>query len=213
MRIIVRMRKPLTSKQKSVLSTIVDLTHKNGTPPKLEELRAVLGLSGLSSVQRHTDALKEKGYLDNTRGLSIPDATENIQIPLVGNAPCGQPLLAVENIEAYVSYPRSKISGNHKDYFFLRGIGDSMNASNINGKSIDNGDYVLVKKQSLADPGNKIVALLGDNATIKKYIPEQNVIKLMPESTNPANKPILSFEDIIIQGVVVDVVKKGGQNG
>jgi len=207
------MRKPLTSKQKSVLSTIVDLTHKNGAPPKLEELRAVLGLSGLSSVQRHTDALKEKGYLDNTRGLSIPDAAKNIQIPLVGNAPCGQPLLAVENIEAYVSYPRSKIRGNHKDYFFLRGIGDSMNASNINGKSIDNGDYVLVKKQSLANPGNKIVALLGDNATIKKYIPEQNVIKLIPESTNPANKPILSFEDIIIQGVVVDVVKKGDQNG
>lgn len=205
------MRKPLTSKQKLALSTIRDLTYKKGTPPKLEELRVALDLSSISSVQRHTNALKEKGYLDNARGLLMPDFSEKVQIPLVGNVACGLPLLATENIEAYISYESSKIRGTSQDYFFLRAVGDSMNKTNISGKTIDDGDYVLIKKQTSANAGNRIVAMIGDEATIKKMVHGEGCVRLEPESTNPNNKPILLFDDFLIQGIVTDVIKKGGE--
>lgn len=193
--------------QKKVLSAISDLTHKKGTPPSMEELRVVLGLGSISSVQRHTDALKEKGYLENTRGLSFPESTEKVRIPLVGNVACGVPLLATENIEAYISYDASQIRGSSDNYFFLRAVGDSMNKANVSGKSIDDGDFVLIRKQQTADPGSRVVALIGDEATIKKLVPEDGYISLQPESNNPRNKPIILLEDFSIQGVVEDVIK------
>lgn len=210
LRKMIRMRKSLTSKQKTVLSTINDLTHKKGTPPRLEDLRIALKYPRISSVQRHTDALKEKGYLDKTRGLSLPIASEKTQIPLVGNVACGMPLLATENIEAYITYDASRIRGSSDNYFFLRAVGDSMNAANISGKSIDDGDFVLIRKQQTANPGSRVVALIGDEATIKKMVPEDGHVRLQPESTNPKNKPLILFEDFSIQGVVEDVIKKGG---
>ena len=204
------MRKTLTSKQKIVLSSIKDQANKNGTTPTLEELRVTLGLASISSVQRHTDALKEKGYLENTRGLALPDSSDKVQIPLVGNVACGVPFLATENVEACIQFDASKISGTPDNYFFLRAIGDSMNNARVSGKTIDDGDFVLIKKQQTADPGSRVVALIGDEATIKKIIPEDGYVRLQPESTNPKNKPILLFEDFSIQGVVEDVIKKGG---
>jgi len=204
------MNKSLTAKQKLVLATIQDLKSKLGNFPTLEEIRKALDYAGTSSVQRHTDVLKEKGYLGNTRGLSILAYTEQVQIPLVGNVACGAPLLATENIEAYISYDASKVQGKAQDYFFLRAVGDSMNKANVSGKTIDNGDFVLVKKQSSADPGSRVVALIGDEATIKKIVPAGGAIRLEPESTNPSNKPIYMFDDFSIQGIVTDVIKKGG---
>lgn len=205
------MNNTLTSMQKKVLSAIIDLTHKKGTPPSMEELRVALNLGSISSVQRHTDALKEKGYLENTRGLSFPESTEKVRIPLVGNVACGVPLLATENIEAYISYDSSQIRGSSDNYFFLRAVGDSMNDANISGKSIDDGDFVLVKKQQTANPGSRVVALIGEEATIKKFVPEDGHVRLQPESTNPRNKPLILFDDFSIQGIVEDVIKKGGQ--
>lgn len=205
------MAQSLTSKQKEMLSKIADLTHKKGTPPTLEEVRASFDYRQVSSVQRHTDALKEKGYLGKTRGLSLLTSSEKVQIPLVGNVACGAPLLASENIEAYISYEASKIRGKAQDHFFLRAVGDSMNNTRITGKTIDDGDFVLIKKQSNATNGNRIVALIGDEATIKKMVKGDGYIRLEPESTNPENKPIILFDDFSIQGVVVDVVKKGGR--
>lgn len=206
------MSKQLTSKQKNVLSTIKDLTHKKGTNPTLEDLRVSLGLSQLSSVQRHTDALKDKGYLINTRKIAFPTVNSKIQIPLVGNVACGVPLLASENIEAYISFDKTTLRSAPEDYFFLRAVGDSMNKAKISGKTIDDGDFVLIKKQSTANPGDRIVALIDDEATIKRMVPADGGIRLEPESTNPSNKPIYLFEDFIIQGVVTDVIKRGGDN-
>jgi repressor LexA len=85
-----------------------------------------------------------------------------------------------------------------------------MNNARVSGKTIDDGDFVLIKKQQTANPGSRIVALIGDEATIKKMIPEDGHVRLQPESTNLKNKPILLFEDFSIQGVVEDVIKKGG---
>jgi len=203
------MKKNLTPTQKRVLSTITDLAHKKGAPPTMEELRAALDLKGISSVQRHTDALKEKEYLENTRGISFPESANKIQIPLVGNVACGIPFLATENIEAYIPYDVSQIRGSADNYFFLRAVGDSMNSTNVNGKTIDDGDYVLVKKAQVADSGKRVVALIGEEATIKKYVPENGHVRLQPETTNSKNKPILLFDDFSIQGIVTDVIKKG----
>lgn len=205
------MKSPLTSRQKAVLTLITDLTNKNGTEPTLEEIRAQLNYANASSVQRHTDALKNKGYLKNVRGLELMSDSQKVQVPLVGNVACGVPLLANENIEAYILVDKITLRGNSDDYFFLRAIGDSMNNADIGGKTIDDGDYVLVKKQNTAELGNRVVALIGDSATVKKYVPDRGSIRLEPESTNKANKPIIMFEDFSVQGIAVDVFKKGGE--
>ena len=206
------MKTPLTSKQKLVLAAIADLTRRNGSPPTLEELRIFLKYPRISSVQRHTDALKRKGYLDQSRSLSPPVSDEKVQIPLVGNVACGAPLLATQNIEAYITYDKSLLKSNPNDYFFLRAVGDSMNMADVQGKVIDDGDFVLAKKQNAANFGEKVVALLGDEATIKYLKRENGHIVLNPKSSNLANKPIYISDDLLIQGIVVDVIKKGGKN-
>jgi len=208
------MEKSLTAKQKLIMVTIQDLKAKLGKAPTLEEIRQALNYAGISSVQRHVNALKNKGFLSNeryqARTLEVTYPEQVVNIPLVGSVPCGTPFLAIENIEAYIPYDSSKVRGKAQDYFFLRAVGDSMNNTNISGKTIDSGDFVLVKKQETANPGDRIVALIGDEATIKKMVPADGAIRLEPESTNPHNKPIYLFDDFSVQGIVTDVIKKGG---
>jgi len=207
------MNKALTVTQKKVVATIRDLFQKGGKSPTLEEIREAMGYSSIYSVQRHVDALKKKGVLSSkkhqSRSLELNLSQETVNIPLVGNVACGRPLLAKENIEAYVPYDKTSLQGNPADYFFLRAVGDSMNAST---PSIDDGDFVLIKKYPAAEDGQRIVALVGDEATIKRYRVEDKAIKLEPESTNEENKPILLFEDPLIQGIVVSVVRKEESN-
>lgn len=207
------MKKEITKIQKLVLATIKDLTRKNGKPPTLEELRQVFDYSSISSVQRHLDALKKKGFITSekhhSRSLEVNLPTEKkVNIPLVGNVACGTPFLAQQNIEAYIPYEKSKLGGDPRDYFFLRAVGDSMNLANI-----DHGDYVLVKKQSAADFGQRVVTLIGNEATIKKLKKGVDCYILEPESDDPKNKPIYIFEDFTIQGTVKDVIKMGNKNG
>jgi len=201
------MKNNLTEKQKMALSAISDYIKKYGLSPTLDELRKLLKLNAISSVQRHLSALKKKGYLttekNKSRGIKPQiDIGEIVNIPLVGNIACGVPLMAEENIEAYIPVKKAKLTGDTSHYFFLRAIGDSMDLAGI-----DNGDFVLVKKTNYANVGSRIVALIGNEATIKKYTLEKGAIKLVPESSNPKNKPLYFFEDIIIQGTVYDVIK------
>ncbi len=199
---------PLTEAQKRVIATIHDLTRKTGQTPTYEELRKALGFASISSVQRHIDALRKKGVVTGekhqARGFELNiESAQTVNIPLVGNVACGVPILATENIVAYIPYQKSLISGTPDDYFFLKAIGDSMN---ISSPPINDGDYVLVKKQNSADPGQRIVALIGDEATIKKLEVKEDAIVLQPESSNQQNKPIYLFDDPLIQGVVADVI-------
>lgn len=194
----------LTSKQKEVLSAINELTAKNGYSPALREIKEYLKYNSISAVQRHTDALKKKGFLSSDkyqqRNLKVKKLFQKKQnIPLVGMVTCGKPILAIENIEAYIPY---EVKGDPKDYFFLRAIGDSMNQAGI-----DDGDLVLIKKQPDADMGDQVVALIGDEATIKVLKKGDDCIILEPKSTNPIHKPLYIFEDLQIQGKVVDKIK------
>ena len=203
----------LTKKQKVVLAVLKDLTRKQGKVPTLEEMTKALGYSAVSSVQRHLDALKKKEVIRNekhhARSLEINVTGEQaVNIPLVGNISAGMPLLAEENIEAYIPYNGGLLHGNPKDYFFLRAVGDSMNRTSVNGKNIQDSDYVLVHKQQSANPGDRVIALLGDEAVIKKLQQGNGHYILQPESSNPQNKPIYIFDDFIIQGIACDVMKK-----
>lgn len=198
----------LTPKQKIVLAAVRELQALTGRVPTLDEVRKHLNYATVSSVQRHMDALKRKGYVKSEKHLSRRLKLTHrhlANIPLVGNVACGAPLLAEENVEAYVAYDADSLRGNPDDYFFLRAVGDSMNQAGI-----DNGDLVLVKKQQTADTGKNIVALVGDDATIKRLSKENGHWVLQPVSDNPAHKKLIMVEDFVIQGVAVDVVKTGG---
>lgn len=205
--------KKITQKQSETLIKIRDYIAHNQKAPTLKELSKLLDLKGTTSAQRHVEALKRKGYLigerNYSRGLSITtQALNQIKIPLIGNIACGQPLFAHQNIEAYIPYNGSNLHGKSEDYFFLRAIGDSMNNADIKGKTIDDGDFVLIKKQSTAEIGQRVVALIGEEATIKKLKKQKNYFVLEPESKNTNNKPIYVFENLQIQGIVQDVIKE-----
>jgi len=193
----------LTKKQKEVLSAIKEIYSKKKVSPTLKEIQDYFGYKKISSVQRHTEALKKKGFLISdkyqARSLQIKKfISKKFNIPLIGNIACGQPILATQNIEAYIPF---EIKGDPKEYFFLRAEGDSMNKAEIN-----DGDYVLIKSQSTAEPGDKVVALIGDDATIKIFKSGNGCKILEPRSTNPEHKPIYVFDDLQIQGVVKNVI-------
>lgn len=193
----------LTKKQKEMLSFIQGFYSKNKFSPTLKELQNHFGYENISSVQRHTEALKKKGFLisekHQARSLQIKKQTSNkFNIPLVGNVACGQPILAIQNIEAYIPY---EVKGNPKEYFFLRAQGDSMDKVGIN-----DGDLVLIKGQNHAEDGENVLALVGDEATIKIYKDKGKCKILEPKSSNPIHKPIYVFEDLQIQGIVKNVI-------
>lgn len=129
-------------------------------------------------------------------------AWDMVRIPLVGSAPCGSPLLGQENIEEYVLVEKSKIKSGFK-YFILRAEGDSMNLAGIN-----DGDLVLCRQQLKADTGDRVVALLGDNVTIKMYDKKDGRRILLPRSTNLSHMPIIPDEGDSVQGVVQEVIKE-----
>jgi SOS regulatory protein LexA len=127
---------------------------------------------------------------------------KTINVPLLGNAACGMPMLAEENKEADIQVSADYINPAYK-YFFLRATGDSMNA-----KGINDGDLVLIRQQPTARDGDSVVALIDDSATIKEYHVTANSVVLKPCSTNPKHQPIVLNKEFTIQGVVVTVIKK-----
>ncbi len=133
----------------------------------------------------------------------VPASTmwDMMRIPLVGSAPCGTPLFGQENIEKYISVEKSKIKTGF-EYFILRAEGDSMNLAGIN-----DGDLVLCRQQLKADTGNKVVALLGDNVTIKMYDKKNGRRILLPKSTNKTHVPIIPEEGDIVQGIAQEIIE------
>jgi uncharacterized protein len=131
-----------------------------------------------------------------------PISIEMIQVPLVGSAPCGESILAHENIEEYIPVPKSKIKSGYQ-YFILQAEGDSMNLAGIN-----DGDLVLCRLQEKADTGDRVVARLSnDNVTIKYYDKKNGKRILLPKSTNKEHKPIIPEEGDSVQGVVQEILK------
>ncbi len=125
------------------------------------------------------------------------EGSHTIEIPVVGQAACGMPILAEENITAVIPVS-TKVAVPPYKYFFLKAKGDSMNRAGIN-----DGDMVLIRQQNTARAGEVIVALIDDEATIKEYSPAGDMVLLKPKSTNSVHRPIVLTRDFAIQGVVV----------
>ena len=137
------------------------------------------------------------------KAILSPYAKEMVRVPLVGSAPCGNPLVGEQNIEEYILVEKSKIKPGF-DYFILRAEGDSMNLRDIN-----DGDLLLCRLQGKAETGDRVVALLGgENVTIKEYGPREDGVRLLiPKSTNKNHIPITPEEGDSVQGIVQEVLK------
>jgi len=196
----------LTKRQESILRGIHEIYRETGAPPTVRELGQRVGLSSSCTVQRHLDALERKGYIrrNRTKARSVeiirsPDPSmlrrPSVSIPLIGQVAAGQPILAEENIEEVYAFPADLVTG--EETFMLRVNGDSM----IEDGLFD-GDFVVVQKQSSAEDGDVIVALLGDEATVKRFYRENGRIRLQP--ANSSMEPIHAEPDqVAIIGKVI----------
>ncbi|MDD5355486.1 MAG: transcriptional repressor LexA [Candidatus Omnitrophica bacterium] len=199
----------LTKRQKQVLDFIKTYKNKHDYAPSLEEIKKHLHLSAVSTVHYHVQTLQSMGYLqkevNQPRTLDVFSKQKLIHIPLLGIIAAGQPIEAIEQKEN-IAVPQSSIKpGNN--YFALRVNGESMREENIN-----NGDIVIIKQQSTADNGQKVVALINNNeVTLKKIYREKDKIRLEP--ANPEFKSILVEPDNLkIQGIVTDIIKSYTKN-
>ncbi|MEN8191850.1 MAG: transcriptional repressor LexA [Bacteroidota bacterium] len=207
------MKKDLTSRQKDIYSFIKNFINENGYPPTYREIGFEFDISSTFGVKRHIDALIKKGYINiaekSSRTLSINDSNskslqENsniVELPIVGRVAAGQPILAEENIEGTFSIDKSLIRGK-PDCFALKVKGDSM----INA-GIFEGDIVIVNPQKNANNGEIVVALLGSEATLKKFQKKNNNITLIPENDNYENILINRFDDFSIVGKAIGVFR------
>ncbi|MBU1131411.1 transcriptional repressor LexA [Patescibacteria group bacterium] len=203
------MSNSLNNKEIQALRCIRNSLIHRDKSPSLRELMKELGYKSSLSPMLIVNKLIKLGFLKRDgRNLTIikelgnnQEHAKTIDIPLVGTAPCGAPILAEENIETTIPVSTELAKSGYK-YFLLRTIGDSMNKENI-----EDGDLALVKQQQAADNGDVIIALIDNEATIKKFYRANDAIILKPSSTNPIHKPIILNEDFIIQGKVVSIIK------
>jgi repressor LexA len=197
------MSPPLTPRQRQILEHLALSIRRSGYVPSVREVGRALGLRSPSTVQQHLNALERKGYIkrhgDRMRVLQItdrsplPEGEEVVTLPLVGRVSAGLPILAEEHVEEMIPVPRRMV-GWQDECFLLTVRGDSMV-----GAGIMAGDLVVVRCQSTAEPGELVVALYGEEATVKRLILEQGRPALKPE--NPVY-PTLRGEFEVIGKVV-----------
>lgn len=181
------MYEDLSQKQIEILLYIKSEIQRQGYPPAVREICKGVELKSTSTVHAHLEKLESKGYIrkDPTkpRAIEILDKNDDflltkkrtVDIPIVGKVTAGAPILAVENIEDTYPVPLELVEGN--EVFMLKINGESM----IDAGILD-GDLVLIKEQSTAINGDIVVALLDDEATIKRFFKEENAIRLQPEN-------------------------------
>lgn len=189
----------ISSKQQEILEYIKQEILNKGYPPAVREICEAVHLKSTSSVHSHLETLEKNGYIrrDPTkpRAIEIIDNNFNltrrevVNVPIIGQVAAGQPLLAVENIENYFPIPTEFMP--NAETFMLKVKGDSM----INA-GIFNGDKILVQKQSDAQNGDIVVALVDDSATVKTFYKEDGHYRLQPE--NDTMDPIIVNECSIL---------------
>jgi repressor LexA len=202
----------LTKRQQEIFDFIRKYSAKYGYPPTVRDIGKAVGLASSSTVHAHLANLEKIGLLrrdpskpraiellDRAVG-SVESAVERVSgmvraegLPLVGTVAAGQPIMAEENIEEYVSVPQ--IAGGEDGQYLLRIRGDSMKDAGIL-----EGDYVVVQQQDTAHDGDVVVALLGEEATVKRFYKEADHVRLQPE--NDAMDPIRSKEVKVLGRVV-----------
>lgn len=210
----------LTKRQAQTLDYIRQSIEERGYPPTLREIGEFMGIRSTNGVNDHLRALERKGYLRREdmksralRVVEMPDSAAPrpassdeslVDIQVLGRVAAGLPLLAEENVVDTVRVDRMLVRGG-RDVFGLRVQGDSMIEAGIL-----NGDYIFVRRQPSADRGEIVVALIGDEATVKHYYPEKDYVRFQPANSQMA--PILvraqDFKPTMLLGVVVGVFRR-----
>jgi repressor LexA len=197
----------LTKRQKEIFDYIRRYASKQGYPPTVREIGKAVGLHSSSTVHAHLANLEKVGLLrrDPTKPRAIELLVDRAKramrapgLPLVGQVAAGEPVLAEENVEEYVEVPQA-IGGDEGDYV-LQVKGDSMKDAGILA-----GDYVVVRKADDARNGEIVVALIDDEATVKRFYREKDRVRLQP--ANKSYKPIRT-RDAKVLGLVVGVYRK-----
>ncbi|WP_418792488.1 transcriptional repressor LexA [Phosphitispora sp. TUW77] len=198
----------LNERQAAILNFIKKELQKKGYPPSVREIGEAVGLSSSSTVHGHLAQLEKKGFIRRNptkpRAIEVIEGEGNfvrkeiVNVPIVGRVTAGEPILAVENIEDTFPLPIDFV--NNDNVFILSVRGESM----INAGILD-GDYILVRQQSIARNGDIVVALLEDEATVKTFYKEKDYIRLQPE--NQFMDPIYAT-DVKILGKVTGVFRR-----
>ncbi len=193
----------ISEKQKEILEFLKQEIINKGYPPAVREICKAVHLKSTSSVHSHLEALEKNGYIRRDtakpRAIEILDNSFNmtrreiVSVPVVGTVTAGQPILAVENIEGYFPVPMDYMPNT--ETFMLKVKGNSM----VNAGIFD-GDTILVQKQSHANNGDFVVALIEDSVTIKTFYKEENGYRLQPE--NNYMEPIYVSEVEILGKVI-----------
>ena len=197
----------ISPKQQEILEYIKETVLKKGYPPAVREICEAVHLKSTSSVHSHLETLEKNGYIrrDPTkpRTIEIIDDEFNlarrelVSVPIVGTVAAGQPILAVENIEGYFPIPVELMP--NEETFMLTVKGESM----VNAGIFDR-DLILVQKQSTAQNGEKVVALIDDSVTVKTFYKEDGYYRLQPE--NDAMDPII-VTNVEILGKVIGLFR------
>ena len=211
----------LTDRQREILTFIVKETESRGYPPTIREIGEHMDIRSTNGVNDHLKALERKGYLNRGEqqsrslvptkrarlllGLGAKKDNGMVEVPLLGKVAAGAPLLAQEHMEDSVRIDSFLVGGAGREVFALRVQGQSMIEDGIH-----DGDYLFVRKAPSAQPGDIVVALIEDEATVKRYYPEGDRIRFQP--ANAAMQPIYvkreDFRSTMILGLVVGVYRK-----
>jgi len=213
------MKKELTDRQQEILSFIEQFRDETGYPPTLRQIGKQFGISSTFGVKRHMDALVKKGHIlvesNASRGITILSDFEHItlpqtfsdvekyfkRIPILGRVAAGVPITAVENHDGDVVVDPAMLKG-FQTCFALKVKGDSMMNAGIMEK-----DFVIVASQNFAKHDDIVVALIDDEATVKRYWQKNNEIKLIPENDNYQPIEIVNKEVFHIAGKVIGVIR------
>lgn len=196
----------LSKRQQEIFDFIGSYLSKHGYPPTVREIGKAVGLHSSSTVHAHLAKLETLGVLrrDPTKPRAIEVLVEKakrvvkpIGLPVLGNVAAGTPILAEENVEEYLDVPT--VVGGEDGDFILKVRGESM----IDAGILE-GDFVVVRPAKMASDGEIVVALIGDEATVKRYFREKDHVRLQPE--NKSMKPIRS-QEVDLVGKVVGVFR------
>ena len=188
--------KPLTKSQQKVYDYITECAQQQRVP-SVREICAATGLKSTSTVHLHLKTLEERGLIERERGynrcIKVSGMDRSTSVPVMGRVTAGMPILAVEDIEMYI--PVSDNLKRGRELFALRVMGESM----INAGILD-GDIVIVHRTPVANNGDIVVAMIEDEATVKRFYKEDGHFRLQPE--NDAFEPIIA-DEVVLLGTVV----------
>jgi repressor LexA len=203
----------LTERQKAILDFIADFQRRRGYAPTHLEICKRFGYSSYGTVHKHLKLLAQKGFLrrdwNQKRGMELlrrplaaePGPSPASEVPFLGRIAAGRPIEAVASDEN-LTVPQHLLGARPGEHYVLRVVGDSMIEEGIH-----DGDLVVVLRRDRADSGEMVVALVGNDATLKRFYPEGPTVRLQP--ANPAMQPLrVAAAEVQVQGVVVGLMRK-----